>query len=307
MQGPKRIQKALTNFSIKYENSEFIFGDVVKDLNVVKDTDKYAVYVSEFRIPQTLRADGAPAGEETWAMSFNSYSIEKHSLKDIVTPDARDNSDAPLNLDKDTTAHLIDKIMLRQEYETHKLLFTTTTFSNNTTLTSNTSWEYHTTTSVPIQNALSATGAVLKASGKMINQAVMGWHVLEALKENQNVYNRFQYVRMAILTKDLLASVWDLNKVHVGSAIYDQGKEGATESTTSIWGTDCLFGYFKPKPGMRDVTTAVMIRNKRYGAPYVTKKWYDDDRDGDWIEVTTKCKPKAVATACAHLFKTVTL
>ena len=40
---------------------------------------------------------------------------------------------------------------------------------------------------------------------------------------------------------------------------------------------------------------------------YVTKKWYDDDADSEAIEVTTKFKPRAVATTCAYLFKTVTL
>ena len=40
-QGTARLQKALTNLSILYKNSDFIFGDVLKDLPVQKDTDKY--------------------------------------------------------------------------------------------------------------------------------------------------------------------------------------------------------------------------------------------------------------------------
>lgn len=306
-QGTARLEKALTNFSIVYKNSEFIGGDILKDLKVIKDTDKYVVYNSEFRVPQVDRANGSDPNFATWEMSHNSYQLEHYSLADVITGDDRDNSDAPLNLEKDTTGYLIDKIMLKQEIEAHKLLFTTTTFSNNTTLVSNTSWIFHTTSSVPIQNAISVGSSIVKASGKEMNEAIMGRNVLDALKENENVYNRFQYVREAILTKQLLASVWDISKIHVGSSIVDSNKEGASESIGFIWGSDCLFGYFKAKPGLRDVTTAVGIRNMRYGAPYKVFKWHDDGKQGDIIDVHAKWVPKAVATSCAHLMKTVTL
>jgi hypothetical protein len=306
-QGTARLVNQLTNISVNYKNSEFIAGDVLKDVPVVKDTDKYVVYASEFRIPESRRANGAPANQITWSLSHNSYFLEKHSFKDVITDDDRDNTDSPVDLDADTTEFLTDKIQLRQEKKAVDLLFTTTTWGNNATLNTATSWVYNTTTSAPIQNALSATTKILKSSGKMNNKCVMGWDVWAALKENQNVYSRFQYVQKAILTKDLLASLFDVDEVHVGAAIYDQAKEGGTVSQTVLWGSDCLFGYFNPNIGRKMVTAAVMFRSKRYGKPYTVKKWHDDNVDGDYIEVNSKYAPKAVATACGYFFKSVTL
>jgi len=305
-QGMKRISAALTNLSVKYTNAEYIAGKVLKDVPVKHDTDKYYVYATDFRLPETLRANYAPANQITWEMSTSSYVLQKHSLKDAISDDDRDNTDAPINLDADTTEYLTDKIKLREEYETAKLLFTTTTFSNYATLNTVTSWKYNTSTSAPIQNVLSATVKIIQSSGKRPNTAVMGISVLEALKENSNVYGRIQYTDRAIITEDLLSALFDLEKVFIGTAIYDANKEGESQDITSIWGSDCLIAYFNPNPGHKKITAAVMLRGQRYGKPYTVKKWYDDETDCDWIEVTTKFVPKAVATACAYLFKSVT-
>jgi len=306
-QGSQRIKKALTNVSVKYKNNEMIAGQFMKDMPVVKDAEKYYVYASEFRIPETLRANGSPSNQIKWEVSTSSYVVDKHSLSDVITDDDRQNEEAPLSLDVDTTENLTDKILLRQEFEAAKLLFTTTTFSSNATLNTATSWKYNTTTSAPIQNVLSATGAIIKAAGKMPNTGITGWDGFEALKENQNIYSRIQYVERAILTKEILASLFDLDNFYVGTAIYDSAKEGDTESTGFVWGSDCLIAYFNPSMGRKQVTAAINIRSTQYGTPYITKKWREEAVEGDMIEVTSKFKPKAVATACAYLFKTVAL
>ena len=305
-QGSKRINKALTNLSVFYKNSDYIARNVLRDVNVMKESDKYYVYTSEKRIPDARRANGTPANMYTWEVSTSSYNVFERALKDVITDRDYMNVEAPINLDRDTVENLTDKIDLNFEYDAMKLLFTTTTFSNNATIVTATSWTYNTTTSAPIQNVLSATGAILKASGKMPNEIVMGWAVLEALKENNNVYGRIQYVERAIITEELLASLFDVQKIHVGKAVYDSSLEGGTESQGFIWGSDCLIAYFDPNPGLRKATAAVNFRVSQYGSPWKVKKWREEEVEGNYIEVQTMYEPKAVATACGYLFKAVT-
>lgn len=305
--GSIRVSKVLTNVSVAYRNEEYIAGQVLKDLNVIRDSGEYWVYSSDFRLPETKRAKGTPANMVSWEASLGSYIVNEHALKDIVTDTDRENSDLPDSLDKQTTEYLTDKILMRMEYEAHKLLFTTTTFSGNATLTTATAWKYNTTTSAPIQNVLSATGYIRLYSGKTPNTMILGWDSFAAVKENTNVYSRIQYAERAIITEDLLASLFDIQKVYVGKAAYNQGKEGATVSQTSIWGSDALLAYFAPAPGLKTPTTAVNIRVASKGVPFRVKTWRDEAVEGDYIEVQTKCAPKAVATASAYLFKTVAL
>lgn len=306
-QGSTRINAALTNMAVQYKNSEYIAGTVLKDMPVAKESDSYWIYANDFRVEETLRANGAKANMATMSWSTSSYSVHEHAIKDVITRRDRLNTDAPLNLDRDITEYLVDKIMLRQEYEAQKLLFTTTTFSNNATLLSGTSWKGHTTTADPIVNAMSATGKIISSSGKRPNTFVGGWGVLEALKDNENVYSRIQYVERSILTPDIIAALFEVNNFYVGTAIYDSAKEGDTESQTFIWGTDALFAYFDPSPGLRKVTAALTFRVNEFGNPYQVRKWYEDEIDGDYIEVRTMFAPRAVATACGYLFKSVAL
>lgn len=305
--GSGRINKALSNLSVMYKNEQYIAGQVLVDVPVIRESDVYWIYDTGFRLPETGRANGTPANMENYSMSTSSYSLTEHALKEVITDRDYARVEAPINIEADITEFLTDKIMLRQEFEAHKLLFTTTTFSNNATLTSATSWLYHTTTSAPIQNVLSATVKIVESSGKRPNKGVTNMDVFAALKENPNVYGRIQYVERAIITEQLLASLFDLDSVAVGSAVVDSTNEGETASIDQLWGADFLVGYFSARPGLRDATSAVNFRYTAKGMPYRVKKWRDEEVEGNYIEVQTMFKPVAVATSCAYLFKTASL
>jgi len=305
-EGSTRINRALSNISVQYKNDEYIFGKVLKDIPVLNESDKYWVYNADYTLPETIRANGTPANMVTWSASTSTYRVDEHALKDVVTERDRDNTETPLSMDKDTVEFLTDKIMLRQEYEAHKLLFTTTTFSNNTTFVSATSWRNATTTCAnPIVSVLSATGKIIKSSGKRPNTMVMGWEVLEALKNNSLVYGRIQYVERAIITEEILQAVFDVQSIYVGTAVLDTSKEGVHTSTSQgfLWEDDTLVAYFAPNVSRKMVTAAANFRVKKKGLPYRVKKWYEEDIEGTYIEVQTMCKPKAIATATGYLFK----
>lgn len=305
-QGTSRISKPLTNLSVHYKNAEYIADMVLPQVPVKQESDLYWAYTSDFRLPETARANGALANMATWDASTNAYYLEEHSLKDVITDRDYENYDSALVVEKHTTEYLIDKLMMRKEYRTHQLLFTTTTFSNNATLTSATSWKYHTTTSAPIQNVLSATGYVVQYAGKRPNKGVMSWNVFAALKENPNVYGRIQYVEKAIVTEQILASLFDIQQLHVGTATYDSAKEGETESQGAIWGDDFLLGYFG-QPRIRDANAAINLYKPTYGSPFKVKKWREEDVEGNYIEVQSFYAPKAVATSAAYLIKSASL
>jgi hypothetical protein len=306
-QGSTRISKALTNLTIEYKNGEFIAQDVLRDIAVTSESDQYYVYSSDRQLPITNRANGALANMVTWEVSTSTYSLTEHSLKDVITKRDLNNAESVLQLKKTTMENLMEKIMLRQEYEAHKVLFTTTTFSSNATLTSATSMRYVTTTSAPIQQALSASAVILRNSGKMPSDIIVNFDGFSALKENQNLHERVKYVQKSVLTKDLLAGLFDVQNFHVGSASYNPAKEGETLSMTSVWGGDFLIGYFAPSPGLKSKTSASIFRQRMFGSPMTVKNWKDEAIDGEYIEVQSMYQVKPIATACAYLFKSAFL
>ncbi len=305
MESSRRISKALTNVSVRYKNDSFIANDILRDVMVVNKSDQYYVYSNDFRIEETRRANKAPSGQVTWTNSLSSYSLDVHSLHDIITEQDIRNTETPLQAEADSTEYITEKIQLRMEKDAADLLFTTTSFSNNTTIATATTWK-NTTTSAPIQNVLSATAKIKASGGGTPNEAATNLNVIHALKENANIYERIQYVERAILTPMLLASLFDLSKIHVGDAVYNANKEGQAQSLTNLWGDDFLMGNFAKRPGLKTRTTAAMLRWSLYKKPWQVKRWRDEDRDGTKIEVTTGYVPKLIATASGYLFKAVT-
>ncbi|MHA1866625.1 MAG: hypothetical protein ACTSXD_01005 [Candidatus Heimdallarchaeaceae archaeon] len=301
--GNLHISRPLTNISVEYKNPAYIAGQVLKDVYVKNESDEYYVYNPEFRIPETYRANKSPANMISWSVSTSTYSLEEHALADIVTDRDRRNTDKPIDVDVDTTENLTDALLRRTEKMVADLLFTTGTWSNNTTLASTTSWRYNTTTVSPILNVLSATGKILKSSGVKPNSMVIGYDVFESLKEHVSILDRIKYAERAIITKDLLSAVFDIPNIYIGEAVYDASGEGLSEDKAYIFNTDALIAYFNPNPGLKKITAAIMLRIKEGGTPIKVKKWRDEKVAGDVIEVSTMMKPKAIATACAYFIK----
>ncbi|MCP4648914.1 MAG: hypothetical protein GY853_02370 [PVC group bacterium] len=302
-QGSLYVSKALSNVSYQYQNPSYIFQELLKDVNVINESGQYYIYDKDFRLEETERANGAEANMATFKVSTGTYLVREHALKDVITDRDYGNTDKPMNLDVDTTEHLTDKILMRQEKMAHDLLFTTTGFSNNETLTTQTSFNYYTSTSVPIQKMLSITSFINAQCGQMPNVIVMGVEPFNGLKENTNIYSRLAYTRDQILTEQLLASVFDVNKVLVGRSIYQTNQEGITATQTAIWGNDCLVGYFNPSPGVKKMTAAQNYRISKYGNPYKVKKYRDEKIEGNYIEVQTMAVPKVVCSLCGYLIK----
>ncbi len=294
--------------TVEYDNYEYIADKVLKDVMVTHESDQYYIHNNDLRLEETLRANGTPSEMITWDVSTGSYVLNEHALKDVITDRDRDNIDTPpLQLEAQTAFNLKSKIQIRMEYETHKLLFTTTTFSNNDTKTSASSWKYHTTTSSPLQNVLSATSYITKYAGSKPNTGVTSLDVLDALKENVNVHERIKYTQKSVYGADLIASMMDLQNIYVGTARYNTVDEGIADDFGMIWGNDFLVAYFDPAPTLKTRTAAVNFRLKKRGIPWTVKKWREEDIDGDYIQVQTFFKPAAIATTGGYLIKACAL
>jgi hypothetical protein len=304
-QGSIRINKALTNLSVLYKNENYIADKAIPQVPVNKESDLYWIYNSDFRLEDSSRANGSSANMVTSGHSTSSYVAKEHALKDCITDTDRRNAEAPLSLDRDSVEYLTDKILMRREHECAKLLFTTTNWSNNKTIATATSWAYNTTTSNPILDVISATSVIILNSGKMANTLIMGLDGYNVVRENQNVYGRIQYVERAIVTPEILASLFDLQKVHIGKTSYTTIDEGIDASLSTVWGADAWLGYQENRSTLRGAGAAKCFNVSAKGSPYRVKKWRDEDVEGDYIEVQTKFQYKAVATLSAFLFKAV--
>jgi hypothetical protein len=288
--------RLLSNLSVQYKNPDYIADKVAPMVKVQNDTDKYRVYSRDFRLPETIRRDGAEARSHDFAVSTASYILEEHALKSLVTDRAARNYDLA-SLQADVTEDLTDAIMLRKE-KTVADLFTSTNFSLNVSLATANQFSLNTTTSNPITYFDTACTTVLANSGYLPNKAVMERSVMLNQKNHTSIAERVKYVSSEI-TKNTLAALYDIPEILIGVAQIDSAAEGVTDSIGNIWPDNIGVMYVAPSASPRKPSSLYTFQAERMGV----RRWRDEKVKGEWIEVGTDFDCKIVASLAAYLIK----
>lgn len=292
------VDQLLGNISVKYKSSEYIAMDVFPDVPVKKDSDLYRVYARNFRLPETKKANKGVAREHYFEVSTATYVLEKHALKDYVTDDDADNYDIA-DLRADTTEELTDVIMRRVEYQVAQL-FTSTSWSLNVSLAAASAFNQDTTTSNPIPVFDTAASVVLANSGFAINTGLMPQNGLVAVKNHTSILDRVKYTSSSI-SKEMIQGLLGLKKLLIGTAQIDSSALGATESIGNIWPDHAWVGYVAENPGPRKPSAGYVFMKKKP----VVKRWRDEEREAEAIEVQRHFQPKVVASLAGYLIKDI--
>jgi hypothetical protein len=89
---------------------------------------------------------------------------------------------------------------------------------------------------------------------------VIGPYVYKALRNHADVLDRIKYTQgPAIPTPNLLAQLFDVDKVLIAQAVKNTAAKGATESTDFIYGKHALLAYAAPSPGLKQPTAGYIM------------------------------------------------
>lgn len=292
------VNQLLSNVSVKYTNSEYIWDKVFPQIPVVKDTDLYRVYDRNFKVPETKRAPKAVANEFQFEVSTSTYSLERHALKDYVEDDEKDNYDQG-SLEVDTTENLTDAIYRRIELSVASL-FTTTNWSLNVSLAATAAWNANTTVSDPVPVVDTGTSTVIANSGKTVNFMILPRDGYVAAKNHVSILDRVKYTSSEV-SQNMLAALFGVSEMHVPTAVQDTAANGLAASISPMWGNSAFLGWKPASPGMKTPSCGYIFMKS---APRV-KKWREEERSSDAIEVEVKYQPKVVASLTGYLIKAI--
>jgi len=294
--------KLLSNISIRHRNNQMIADQVFPTVTVVQEDGKYFEYERDaFRIPNLLRADGAPAIELDWGVKKKSYSCDEFAAAKIVTDRIRRNQDAPLNMDVDTTEFLTDQILLDFEKRVRDVAFDPANYAagHKKTLSATEQWSnYGAADSDPFKHIEAGIDAIEKDAGKKANLIVLGKESYRYLRHHPDILDRVKYTSRESVTLEILAELFDVERVLVGRAVYDTAPEGATPSLSYVWDDRCLVAFVDPKPGIKTMTLGITFRVQGFRK---TKKFRVEVRGGDLIEVVDCYDAKMVSPDCGYL------
>ncbi len=294
------IDAALSQLSVAFKNDDFIGEQLAPSLSVSKNSDKYFIYGKEnFNLDNDLRAPGTRAKRVDWSVSTDSYLLEEHALEGFIDDDTRDDADEPLSLESDETEFLTDRIALRTENSVATLLTTTSSYASGHSSTATAyggQWSNPATDVIAVVSA--AKALVHSKVAKRINTIGMGFQVWEKLKQHPLIIERIKYSQLGVVTEDLVASLFGVDKILVGGALKNTAKEGATPTLEYVWGKNIVLAYVEPGGGRKSINLARVFRKTGFRQ---TEKWDDRKVKGMFVRVTDKFDEKITVNTAGVL------
>ncbi len=300
-----RFDPILSNVSVAYKNEEYIAEQILPIVKVATVTGKYFVYdTSNFRKSVSLRGMGASAKEVDYGVSQSTaFVIKEHALKELVPDELIEQAPSPLNPEMDATENVTEKLLVEKEYDLATWMKVVTNITNYKTFTGLAGAYYWSdyANSDPVGDIRTGKAAVHAKIFKDPNVLVLGKEVYDKLVDHPDIIDRIKYSALGVATTDLLARIFDVQKVVIGAAGYESATEGQTSSMGYIWGKYAWLLYVAPRPAIKQISFGYHFQNK----VREVDKWYDKDRKGTFVRVTDCYTREIVSVDCAYLMTAV--
>lgn len=292
------IDAALTNLSVAYRNNDFIAELIAPRVPVRKQSDRYYIYDSEreaMRSTEDIRSPGALASEVDYTLSTDSYYCGDHALASAVADEERENADPVIQPDIDRTEFLTERILLNQELALEVMLRNSGDL-NEKILGPGSEW--NSSGSDPIADVQEARMTVFEQCQRRANVMVVPYHVYEHLRNHPAIVDRIKYSALGTVTTDLLAQVFDVDRVLVPRCHVNRAARGQSASVEPVWGGNAYLLHVAERPGLKQVTLgSTFVWN---GMPVstdgvVVERWRDHGRKADMIRVQKYYDMKLIA------------
>ena len=245
----------LTDVAVKYHNQAMI-GDMIYPRKPVKHkSDDFYVFTrrESFRITDSEIGPKSEVNEVDLTIGTDSYTARGKALKSVVSQEEQDNADTPLNPKVDATEFVTDMLELDREKRIADVVFALATYpvGNRTTLAGVTQWsDYSSATSTPLLDIEVGKAAMIVDP----NVLVLGYETFRQLRNHPSILDRTKYTSAESITEEILAKLFDIDKVIVGRARYDSANIGQTEVLTRVWGKHAALLWVNPSDGLKQVT-----------------------------------------------------
>jgi len=249
------VDAILTNISTAYiqNPSAYTSSQVFPVIPVDHQSDKFYTYTKAdwFRDEAQRRADGTESAGSGYTLGTDNYSCDTYAFHKDVSDRVRANADNPIQPDRDATMFVTQRMMLRQEIQWVSEFFTTSVWATDVTPTN--LWSDF-AASDPIEDIETGKETILSTTGYMPNTLVLGYQVARKLRNHPDIVDRVKWTSSQNITMDMLARMFEVDRIIVARAIKNTANEGQTASYSFTHGKHAWLGYVNPTPGLMQPT-----------------------------------------------------
>lgn len=247
------VNKPLTNISIAYiqDAKDFVADKVFPVVPVMKQSDRYFTYDKGywFRTGAQKRAPSSEsAGGGFHIDSTPSYFCDVLALHMDVDDQTRQNADQPIDMDRDATQFVTQNLLLKREIDFMSKYVKASLWTGASDFTPSIKWDQP--TSIPIQDIDSLKSTIKSKTGYMPNTLVLARDTFQILKNNASILDRIKYTQRGVVTEELLANLFGVDKLLVADAVLNSAAEGQSDNLDFLIANKALLVYAAPNPSI---------------------------------------------------------
>ncbi|XAI95399.1 major capsid protein [Leptolyngbya phage Lsp-JY19] len=237
-----------------------------------------------FRRYNTKRAPGAATKRITFGYAGKPYSIVPSALEAVVPNENRTDAAAVPGIDlaSDAVDVVLDVVELDHEFDCAALARDAARYDNDhkVALVGQNRWRG--STADPSADISTAKEAIRASIGVRPNLIALSASAFAALEFNESILERLKYTGRDAVTTEILAKLWNVERVVVGEAV---AATGQNDDFGDVWGDDVIVAYVAPAMGSNRRSAARPSYGYTYsitGMPLVRQP-YEDRNANSWI------------------------
>jgi len=270
------IDPILSRVSLGYKHPDHVGSILFPVVPVAQTGGKIIEFDKKsFHLYNTARAPGTKAKRATFGHQGKPYALENHALDAVVPREhMRDASVVPnINLATRAVNLVLKSGALILENQQAGIATNLANYDANhqVTLVGNEQWNDY-ANSDPIGDVKAGREAVRSSIGVYPNVLEISAKVMEQLEDHPAILDKIKYTQTGVVTEDLLAAIFKVERVVVGKAI------GFDDAGTSIdiWGKDAVLSY-SPTDAMGAEEPSFGFTYQMEGHPMVEVPHWDED------------------------------
>jgi len=314
---------ALSAISIGYKNQMFIGDQVFQTVPVNNQADYYYTIQKGaiYRNDAGVRAPGANARRGGYVWGDTEYSCKERAFAHEIPIEMFNNADDAIAPWETGVNFATLKILLSKEVVVSTLCMTASNWTSSTDVEG--TWAAGASNSF-VADILTGKKTIRQLIGIEPNVLVMDSKTLDELKQESSILDRIKYTgtqgKPADVTPDVLASLFELEQVLIGGAIYSDAEEvlaGTDFNAVDLWETNSSKGgaflfYRPPQPG-REMPAAGYNFQWKGGAGHQSlvltgdnyrdvRYWWEDSPKQYVVEAAENYDAKATCADAGYLF-----
>jgi len=233
-QSDLHVNTPLTNISVAYiqDASNFIADKVFPKVSVNKQSDLFWKYSkSDWRRTDAQRR--APSTETPgvgWKVTTDSYFAHIYGVHKDIDDQLRSNADSNFSLDRDASLFVTNQLLLRRDIDWANTYFKSGVWGTDMTgvvsaPTAGQFVQWDQAGSDPIMDLTTAMVTFREQTGYSPNTLTLGAMVLQVLRNHPDILDRIKYTQRGVVTEDLLATLFGVDRILVAYASQATGPE----------------------------------------------------------------------------------